>query len=992
MDYNFFNIENTPNTPVESDTNEKGIDLLDTEEVNLNEAGILEIFGVYFLMLMGTLFSLIIVDKIQNSELYKALAHAAEDSFRSIWYSVKVHNNMITIKGIDPDMLLSRLKETYNERSLANIFEKRFTFFSEIFYKLRIIKKEKNKTIHSFTCPLFFALELSKIFYALYEKFGFQYYKSISADLYKLTWVSTAKDVTYKELDTKNLSNFNFELKDFQLKFIMDYPRLKNMLRLNGYILSFDQGLGKTFTAIALAECLDKDVIYIICPNSLKKNWANEIKKFYKKYKDEKLFSQEVCIVGDVKNFDKSKVKIFITNQENITILSPYALPSKDTMLIVDESHNFRNYSGIRTKELIAFKNKLAPKDILCMSGTPIKAVPSEIVPSLMLIDPTFTEECAEIYTKVFSVDDTLIKDIVKERFGHIIHRKLKSQVLELPAKRQLTLTYEVKNYEEYLIDSAKLEIFQHYEGIYNEALANNEALRSRFISYIQKYSSASFVDNTRYLMWVNKLNVKKIDYQAYHDLTISFIETFNDKYIIPNIKDKEELKDFKNAAITFIKMHQSCMAKAIGAILPKKRTKMFQELFLENKEDIINRIQGHPKKTVIFTIMLDVAKLISSELTKSGVTNVLITGEVPNKIRQNLLEQFREDDGTQVLVATSQTLSTGVTLVEASQMFFFGTPWRSSDYEQACDRIYRIGQTSDVSIYTVLLSSQQANLSSRMQEILQWSGDMFSSYIDSTVDFKDIYKEENHDILVDFILPKLINEQVKRNLKDPQYMLLKENSTDLNKRTYGSFGLFLKEAPSTPSDSGGGDKEDKSSNVEDPNDAAKIVDDELDKNKKEEPEDKDKDKEEDKPEEDSEKKEDDLSFDDPAEGDEGKDEETSTDDSASTTETSPDDKDQRLNKLKKSKIADNYKQILSHAGLLNKALEGLNKEGFSPKEVEVLNNFSRYLTTVASNCEDILERKLRKYSYQKLLILFIQNKTILDLVRDSTKNIIDKK
>ena len=36
------------------------------------------------------------------------------------------------------------------------------------------------------------------------------------------------------------------------------------MYDLEGYILSFEQGLGKTFTAVALAECLNKDKIFVL--------------------------------------------------------------------------------------------------------------------------------------------------------------------------------------------------------------------------------------------------------------------------------------------------------------------------------------------------------------------------------------------------------------------------------------------------------------------------------------------------------------------------------------------------------------------------------------------------------------------------------------------------------------------------------------------------------------------------------------------------------
>ena len=110
------------------------------------------------------------------------------------------------------------------------------------------------------------------------------------------------------------------------------------------------------------------------------------------------------------------------------------------------------------------------------------------------------------------------------------------------------------------------------------------------------------------------------------------------------------------------------------------------------------------------------------------------VHGKVNNNDRAKNLRDFKHDDDIRVIVATSQSMGTGVTLTEASLMLFFGPPWRSADYDQCCDRIYRIGQDTDVNILNVILDTPQLNLSSRMDKILKWSAEMFHSAIDSTV------------------------------------------------------------------------------------------------------------------------------------------------------------------------------------------------------------------------------------------------------------------
>ena len=93
----------------------------------------------------------------------------------------------------------------------------------------------------------------------------------------------------------------------------------------------------------------------------------------------------------------QNNTKFFIVNQESIPKIFPY-IKKSNNMLIVDESHNFREMKSLRTNHLYQLKQKLECKDVLMMSGTPIKGTPSEIAPSLRMVDPLFTNDVAKIY------------------------------------------------------------------------------------------------------------------------------------------------------------------------------------------------------------------------------------------------------------------------------------------------------------------------------------------------------------------------------------------------------------------------------------------------------------------------------------------------------------------------------------------------------------------------------------------------------------------
>lgn len=642
----------------------------------------------------------------------------------SITSRIKIDEEYILIKGINFNKFIQRIKDYYSENNFSKIFIREYTNRSQHLWEKKKISK-KDMDIKYLKFPIFFALEIAMIFEDLGRYYSVSYYLKIARMIRMKTWVSELhKPVKNIVLNTNNLSNIKYTLKPYQKDFIEMYPTLKNRFKLDGYLLSFDQGLGKTLTAISLAECLNKEQIIIVCPNSLKENWSYEIKEYYYKYTNEKLWREEVYVHGSKKYTFTKKTKFIIVNLEAIPAVYNIINSNKDSMLIIDEMHNIRNMKGKKTSELIELKDRLNKVDVLPMSGTPIKALPNEIIPTLMLIDPMFTNEVAKIYNGCFNVDGVGTKDIVNTRFGIIMHRKTKKEVLALPEKNISNLSLKVPNSNLYLSDVVKEDVNIVFNALYSKELERSQELQINYINMIKRYSKAPYKELEEYLKYVKKPN------EEYHELDLKKYNEFTKTYVLPNIYSPVDIKKFKDAETAYLRMKERAMGKAIGQILHPRRKEMFIQLYENNKEEIISMIENTTKKTVIFSNLLEVVDYISKDLEKQGVKNVKIVGGSDN--RMDKIQAFKNNDDIDVLVATSQTLSTGVTLIEANQMFFFGTPWRSADYNQCCDRIYRIGQNTNVNIYNVLLDTEnKLNLSTRMNEILIWSDNMFNSMIE---------------------------------------------------------------------------------------------------------------------------------------------------------------------------------------------------------------------------------------------------------------------
>ena len=645
---------------------------------------------------------------------------------------VKVYGPTIEIRGINYVKLRQHMNKLYETRNITKIFE--YIYYGSDWNKFKQKKLTRSQCRISFIRTyVFFALELTVMFNELYKKFKLPYYKTLANLIYEKTWLSKTDDSRPSGLNIAALEQIKkeYKLKPYQYDFVSTYNSLTHKLNLNGYILSFDQGLGKTLTAVALGLALEADVVYVVCPNALKENWANEIKQYFDKYNDINRFEEEVYVHNISKSIDIKKVKYIIVNQEAIPKIYDKVIPGNN-LLVVDESHNFRNIDSKRVGELISLKERLIDCKVLVMSGTPIKASPNEICPALRLIDPLFTDEVAQVYNSCFNMNNIAASGIIQSRFGRVMYRKTKDEVLKLPEKNIEKLEFNVSEEKRYLVSTIQILIYERYKELYEAESKKQGVFKDEYRDLVTKYTTSSKEDLDNFLY----IQLNGISNMELHELDIEFKRTYLSKYVYPNIKSRKDKERLQYLVKHFTHVIDWCIGTAIGEILHPRRKELFMKLYDENSSIISNMIHNNLKKVIIFTPLKDVANHIHRELGNAGLSSVIVTGDINDKLTPIL--RFKEDPNVDVLVATTQTLGTGVTLTEANMMFFFGTPWRSTDFEQCCDRIHRIGQTEEVFIFNVVMKSEGLNLSARMDQILSWSANMFGTMIDESKNIEE--------------------------------------------------------------------------------------------------------------------------------------------------------------------------------------------------------------------------------------------------------------
>ncbi|XP_012518520.1 PREDICTED: transcription termination factor 2 [Propithecus coquereli] len=158
--------------------------------------------------------------------------------------------------------------------------------------------------------------------------------------------------------------------------------------------------------------------------------------------------------------------------------------------------------------------------------------------------------------------------------------------------------------------------------------------------------------------------------------------------------------------ALTLSELHDSEPSSTVSL----NGTRFKVELFEDTREstkissllaelEAIQRNSGSQKSVVVsqWTSMLKVAAL---HLKRRGLTYATIDGSVNPKQRMDLVEAFNNSRSPQVMLISLLAGGVGLNLTGGNHLFLLDMHWNPSLEDQACDRIYRVGQQKDVVIH----------------------------------------------------------------------------------------------------------------------------------------------------------------------------------------------------------------------------------------------------------------------------------------------------
>lgn len=407
------------------------------------------------------------------------------------------------------------------------------------------------------------------------------------------------------------------------------------------------------------AEALARGPKLIVCPNSVKGVWQREIKRWLgedavitsgstlraRKREIETGIEEGRWIVV---NYEQLRIKKVVRDKRNGGKVTEWLLKEpvfeKTPWLVVvaDEAHRIKNRKSLAARGLYRVQAPI----MIAATGTPLMNSPGELWSLLHWLYP-------EQYKSYWAFHNSYVEETEGFRGKVVIgvknpdglrfelhkkmYRRTKDQVLDLPEKVRITVPITLDKKQQELYDEAERGLWLEVE----KAIQEGDSAAKEFAERAGGSGS---------------VNV----------------------YTIPN------------GAARTVRLRQVLSTPALlGGVDISAKLDAAVDAIVDNRH----------KPHVVFTEFVGTCEAIRHRLESSGLRVGIYTGETPQPVRTKLEDEFQNGD-IDVMVGTIGAMREGITLTAADTVHFIERAWVPGWNEQAEDRLHRIGQTNNVTIY----------------------------------------------------------------------------------------------------------------------------------------------------------------------------------------------------------------------------------------------------------------------------------------------------
>jgi len=124
---------------------------------------------------------------------------------------------------------------------------------------------------------------------------------------------------------------------------------------------------------------------------------------------------------------------------------------------------------------------------------------------------------------------------------------------------------------------------------------------------------------------------------------------------------------------------------------------------------------QAPGTKTVVFSQWTSFLDIIEPHLRRNDIIFSRIDGKMPSVKRDNAIYTFSNSPDCKVLLASLNVCSVGLNLVAANQVILADSWWAPAIEDQAMDRVYRLGQKRETTVWRLVM---EGSIEDRVLEV----------------------------------------------------------------------------------------------------------------------------------------------------------------------------------------------------------------------------------------------------------------------------------
>lgn len=565
-------------------------------------------------------------------------------------------------------------------------------------------------------------------------------FERVTAGLFGVRSDFSQINTSHKIRNTSNSSISTLKASNTIFKAYQFKPLLKFLNSDNRRILIADEvGLGKTIEAghimleLRARRELQKNSL-IVCPNSLRQKWHEELKKKFNlhfkiyKSKDELLNDLEHkngSVMGII-NYEKIRKKNSSSIKKSLLDVIVERSIEFDFVLF-DEAHRLRNSNTYLYKGSEILVNH--SKSVVMLTATPIMISEDNLFNLLHLLDPLAYDDKLTFRNQL-NVNRPLVAALTNLN-NHVPFREIADQL----KSEVIQLSYPMG--EDEVPHEVIMSVEQAFSGmgLYEKVIADLTSLENTPENRVQiQFDLTNMSELNSIFSRTRKREVTTDMSQARREPHVVSVELHKEE----RLEFDRIIEEYINDAAWIDSRGNQRMTQGMTLALVQKKRRIASSVYgylnsdisLNNGKDdfahladakfdrlleIINEVcvRGD-KKLIVFGIFTKTLEYLRIRLKNKGIYSEIIHGKAAD--RDGAIARFKELDHAKVLLS-SEVGAEGLDLQFCDAIANYDLPWNPMVVEQRIGRVDRFGQTSPVvNIYNfVVKDSIQEDIYNRL-------------------------------------------------------------------------------------------------------------------------------------------------------------------------------------------------------------------------------------------------------------------------------------